>query len=119
MIVTIKVSINDAWTPSPNVYADAPLSADFRTHVDKWKRSTLHMSSLTKMITHESYLRIIGMGPSVLPLLFKELKERPDHWLVALHAITGEDPASPTSSFNEAVEAWLRWGRDKGYLCSA
>ena len=68
------------------------------------------------MITHPSYLRIMGMGRAALPFLFKELTERPDHWLVALNAITGEDPAPRGSAFNEAVEFWLAWGRAKGYL---
>ncbi len=52
----------------------------------------------------------------VLPFLFKELEERPDHWLVALNAITGTDPAPPGSTFEAAVEAWLRWGRQHGFL---
>jgi hypothetical protein len=68
------------------------------------------------MIAHPSYLRIIGMGPVILPFLFKELKERPDHWLVALNSITGKDPAPIGSTFDMAVEAWLRWGREHGYL---
>ena len=68
------------------------------------------------MITHPAYRRITGMGREVLPLLFRELKERPDHWLVALNAITGEDPAPAESSFNEAVDAWLAWGAQKRYL---
>lgn len=62
------------------------------------------------------YLRIIGMGRRVLPLLLKELEENKDHWLVALNAITGQDPAPNGSTFDEAVVAWLAWGRTHGYL---
>lgn len=86
------------------------------THAEKWRRETCHTSSLTKMVLHPSYLRIIGMGRSVLPFLFKELEERPDHWLVALNAITQQDPAPLDSTFDEAVAAWLEWGRLHGYL---
>ncbi len=68
------------------------------------------------MVMHPSYLRIIGMGRDILPLLFKEVDERPDHWLVALNAITGQDPAPIGSTFDEAVAAWLGWGRKYGYL---
>lgn len=92
------------------------LESEFRTQADQWRRETLHTSSLTKMVMHPSYLRIIGMGRSVLPFLFKELAQRPDHWLVALNAITGEDPAPAESTFDEAVGAWLDWGRRHGYL---
>ena len=56
------------------------------------------------------------MGREALPLILQELKERPDHWLVALNAITGEDPAPAEGTFNDAVDAWLAWGAEKGYL---
>ena len=92
------------------------LEAHFKTIVEKWNKDTRHTSSLTKMITHPTYARIIEIGPKVLPLLFRELNERPNHWLVALNAITREDPAPAGSTFGEAVQAWLAWGRDRGYL---
>jgi hypothetical protein len=87
----------------------------FREQSERWKRETAHISSVNKMVTHPSYLRIIGMGREALPLILSELRERPDHWLVALNAITGEDPASEGANFHEAVKAWIRWGESKGY----
>ena len=56
------------------------------------------------------------MGQDGLPLLFQELSNRPDHWLVALNAMTGVDPAPAGATFAEAVSAWLEWGRKEGYL---
>jgi hypothetical protein len=35
----------------------------------------------------------MGMGKDGLPLLFQELSNHPDHWLVALNAMTGIDPS--------------------------
>jgi hypothetical protein len=101
-----------------NPPAGDPSSPDpeFRAHVEKWRKDTRHTSSLVKMTSQPSYLRIIGMGRAILPLLFKELSERPDHWLVALNAITGEDPAPKESTFNEAVEAWLAYAKSHGLL---
>jgi type I restriction enzyme M protein len=97
--------------------SDAPsaLALEFKAHVEKWRKETQHTSSITKMISHPSYRRIMGMGRDALPLIFAELKERPDHWLVALSAITGEDPVPENSTFNEAAEAWLAWGEKKGF----
>lgn len=92
------------------------VEVEFMAHAEKWRKETRHTSSLTKMIAHQSYRRIMGMGREILPVLFKELRERPDHWLVALNAITGEDPAPKGSTFEEAVESWLVWGRERGYL---
>jgi len=82
----------------------------FHKCVARWKDETGHLSSITRAITNPSYLRIIGMGKEALPLLLKELQERPDHWLVALNAITGEDPAPEGANFREAVAAWIKWG---------
>jgi hypothetical protein len=96
--------------------ADRPLEESFREQVDRWKNETGHMSSITRAITHPSYLRIIGMGKEALPLLLKELRERPDHWLVALNAITGEDPAADRDNFREAVAKWISWGEARS-LC--
>jgi hypothetical protein len=90
------------------------LQKTFREHVERWKEDTEHYSSLSKMIIHPSYMRIMGMGPAALPLILRELKDRPDHWFVALNAITGLDPVPAKSTFDEAVSAWLTWGATQG-----
>jgi type I restriction enzyme M protein len=101
----------------PIVPASTPgLETEFKAHVEKWRKDTRHTSSLSKMTGHPSYRRIMGMGRDVLPLLFKELNERHDHWLIALNAITGEDHAPTGTGFEEAIEAWLAWAREHGYL---
>ncbi len=106
-----------------NVFSDVPagagsddLTAKFRAYVEVWRRETRHLSSLTRIVAHPAYRAIVDMGKSVLPLLLGELRDRPDHWLVALNKISGEDPAKPGSNFTEAIEAWLEWGRKRGYL---
>lgn len=88
----------------------------FMENVEIWRRQTRHMSSVAKMVNHPAYRKIMTMGKPVLPLLMAELRDRPDHWLVALNAISGEDPAPEQSTFTQAVEAWLEWGRKMGYL---
>lgn len=88
----------------------------FQTLVDRWRRETRHISSVTKASMHQDYQRIIGFGRDALPFIFRELQQRGGHWLWALHAITGEDPAPTNATFREAVQAWLDWGRRQGYL---
>jgi uncharacterized protein YukE len=88
----------------------------FRELANKWYRETRTTSSLKKMTTHPAYLRILGMGPEAVPLLLRELERTRDHWLVALHAITGEEPASQGADYDEAVDAWLNWGRRRGHI---
>lgn len=92
------------------------LEQGFVSLVSQWHRDTLFLSSIDKMAMHPAYQRIIGMGPRVLPLILRELQARPDHWFWALHAISGEDPVRPEDTFNEAVEAWLEWGREREYI---
>ena len=87
----------------------------FHDHVERWRNETGHLSSVTRMVLHPSYLRIIGLGRGGLPLILRELRERPDHWLVALNAITGDDPAPEGANFREAVAAWIKWGEIRGY----
>jgi hypothetical protein len=82
-----------------------------------WIEETGHLSSITKAMMHPSYLRIIGMGRDVLPLLLSELKSSPEHWFVALNAITGEDPVPDGASFGEAVSAWINWGEERHLCC--
>jgi hypothetical protein len=115
-MLDIRLDSNTGRRLKRGVPDNPALEAEFKTLVEKWHNDTEHVSSVTKMITHPAYARIINIGRSALPMLFRELKERPDHWLVALNAITHEDPAPAGSTFREAVGAWLAWGRDRGYL---
>lgn len=93
----------------------------FYDEAAKWKDDTMHWSSVTKMIAHSSYLRIIGLGREfrrgeIERLILKELENEPDHWFEALVAITGENPVNPQDDFDAAVNAWLAWGRQKGLI---
>jgi hypothetical protein len=47
----------------------------------------------------------------------RELEKRTGHWHRALRYITGVDPVAPADRGNigKAAEAWLRWGKEKGY----
>lgn len=84
--------------------------------VQSWKRDTEFVSTTEHMILHESYQRIIGLGPSVVPLLLQELKREPDHWFWALESITRVNPAEGADTFDDTVTAWLDWGARLGYV---
>lgn len=95
-------------------------SADsFRSLAKEWRRERdTKSSSIRAMISHPTYLRIVGMGERAIPFLLEELRSEPDHWFVALHAITGENPVPDESRgrLDEMSMAWVEWGEDKGYL---
>lgn len=87
-----------------------------RELVEEWRHDTSHISSFEGMVLHPAYQRIIGFGPTAIPVLLRELQDRPDHWFAALTAITGASPTEGLSTVPEMVDAWLRWGRIHGYL---
>lgn len=95
----------------------------FKSLANQWREDTEHMSNMNKAIVHPAYQQIIGMGKAIpseiLPLLLRELEERPDHWFRALVEITGTDPALEEETFDGAVRSWLDWGKRKGYLIHA
>jgi hypothetical protein len=89
----------------------------FRSLADAWKEESLYLSSASDMIALPSYQEIIKMGAPAVPLLLRELEREPHFWSWALTAITGEDPVPPASRgrLADIAQAWLRWGKDKGY----
>ncbi len=90
----------------------------FRDLVSAWKRDTLNTSSMTRMVLHPAYQRIIGLGPSAVPQLLAELRREPDWWFAALQSITGEDPVAPAERGDllAMTSRWIAWGRQRGYV---
>lgn len=90
----------------------------FRRLAEWWRSETGLMSSIDDKALHPAYQQIIGMGPEAILLILRELQLRPAHWFWALNAITREDPINPEDIGNvkKMTEAWLRWGRERGYL---
>ena len=51
--------------------------------------------------------------------MLRDLAQRPRLWVWALPEITGVDPVPPGDRGNivNMSEAWLAWGRERGYEC--
>ncbi len=90
----------------------------FRALVDEWRRDTVFLSSVTKLVKHPAYQHIIEMGEAALPLLFKELQVRPDHWFWALSAITSENPVKQEDAgdIDKMTLAWMEGGKKENYI---
>ncbi len=82
-----------------------------------WQSETRHLSSITEIAMNPHYQRIIGMGKEVVPLLLRQLENKPDHLFWALKAITGMDPVQPRQrgKIREMAQVWLKWARENGY----
>ncbi len=66
---------------------------------------------------HAAYQRIIGMGPAVVPLILRDLEQKPDRGFWALRAITGDNPVKPEQRDrrSQMTQAWIEWGKEHGY----
>ena len=95
---------------------ESPIEKEFRKLEDSWRRETMHHSIVERKIVHPAYLRIIGMGPAVVPLLLTALRDRPSFWFAALEATANANPAESARSVSEARNAWLKWGEKRGLL---
>ena len=93
------------------VHSDAVL---FDLLLHRWYQERGVTSSLSEMTMCPSYLKIIAMGSTALPLILNQLKREgddPDHWFAALEAITGHDPISE-DIYGDTVKmaaAWFNW----------
>jgi hypothetical protein len=103
-------------TTSPFLRDPNDLARLFQENARKWKEETWMLSSITDKVQDPAYVGIIALGPQVVPLILAELQTEPGYWFWALQMITREDPVLADADFDEAVEAWLEWGRAKGYL---
>jgi uncharacterized protein YcaQ len=97
---------------------EAELEAKFRMLADQWRKETMFVSSTTQKLFHPTYLKIIGMGWSAVPLILRELEQHGGHWFLALRSITDEDPVKPEDAgqIKKMAEAWLEWGKQNHYL---
>jgi hypothetical protein len=116
----LEVEVPADWPEDAEVEIHSPaepaIKQRFRELVAQWKQGTRFLSSVHDLVSHPAYLQIIGMGKEAVPLLLDELRREPDHWFVALQAITGTNPISPPvcGDVESMTEAWLSWGEQHG-----
>jgi hypothetical protein len=96
----------------------AAVERKFSALAEEWRNATMLSSSSTDRLSHPAYLKIIGMGPAAIPLILRELEQHGGHWFLALRSITDADPVQPEDAgkIKTMAEAWIRWGKQNGYL---
>ncbi len=116
--MTTTNNILDGATSHATTQPPLDREAEFRGLVEQWHRETDYLSSISRKINHPAYRAIIDMGKPVVPLILRELRDRPGLWFEALKAITGETPVlvEAKSDPRQAREAWLKWGQEKGLI---
>jgi hypothetical protein len=96
-----------------NVKSVAHTSRVFADCLIRWKAETAFTSSITDIVMHPAYQRIIGLGPDVVPYILNELSDNGGHWSWALQALTGDNPVKEEDKgrVKRMAEAWINWGR--------
>ena len=91
----------------------------FQRLSNEWKHDTGHLSTVSRITTHPSYLGIVAMGKPAIPLILKDLEMEPNHWFSALSAMAGEGPNIPAQDRGDMraiCNAWLEWGKSENYI---
>src|SRR5438477_10974064 len=94
----------------PAVQPVETVEEHFRRLEATWNAETAYLSSYTDIVEHPAFREIIQLGNAVVPLMLRDLEERPRLWVWALPEITGADPVPAGEGGNIAKmsEAWLR-----------
>ena len=91
----------------------------FQRLSNEWKHDTGHLSTMSQIVAHPSYLGIVAMGKPAIALILKDMQIEPNHWFSALYSIAGEGPHIPAhdrGDMRKISKAWLEWGRGKRYI---
>ena len=101
----------------PNPPAGESLEQQLRRLEGIWKSETAFLSDPARITLHPAFQEIVSMGEAVVPLLLRDLQQKPSLWVWALPRITGAQPVAVENAGNimKMSEAWLRWGKDNGY----
>jgi hypothetical protein len=90
----------------------------FRELAFRWQELTRYRSNIRSLRHHPIHQELIGLGEPALPLILEELAKSPSvSWFGLLEEISGENPVPAESAGRvaEMAEAWLEWGRSRGY----
>ena len=97
--------------------AGASVEERFQQLAAEWRQAVALLSSVTRIVQHPAYQAIIALGEPAILLILRDLEREPDHWFVALRAITGANPVAPEDAgrMDRMAAAWVRWGKEHGY----
>jgi hypothetical protein len=102
---------------TPSMPPGETVEERFRRLEATWMSEVGYSSSSTELRNHPAFQEILSLGEAVVPLMLRDVEERPRLWVWALPRITGADPvpASDRGNIAKMSEAWLQWGRAHGY----
>jgi hypothetical protein len=104
-----------ATIPTPAGRPPETVEQRFRRLEATWTAATCVLSDDAAIVGHPAFREIVSLGDAVIPLVLRDLEQRPRLWVWALAEITGENPvpAGDRGNITRMTEAWLNWGRAK------
>lgn len=90
----------------------------FNKLASKWKSETAGTSSPLKIRMNRNYQKIISEGRPMIKYILRDLQREPRDWFWALEVLVTEEenPTTEEMGFNDSVEAWIAWGRDRNLI---
>jgi len=112
------VMANPPYKPILKNSPNEQLKKSFRLYADKWYAETGRDSSISRMTSNVNYLKVIKLGPDVVPLILRELQSDPAPWFLALRVLTEnfDVGSNHAGNFEKIAEDWISWGKDRGLI---
>lgn len=97
---------------------DPDAAAKVEKLVGQWIEERPRGGNVHRITETPAYRSIIEMGERALRPLLMRLRRKPEHLFHALHEITEENPipASAEGKIKLMADAWVQWGKSRGYL---
>lgn len=116
-----RVRVSDKkWTiiASQRLVLTFSVESKFLTLSKLWREEIGGSSSLSQITSNRYYLRIIAMGPKVIPHILADLQKGASPWFVALRALSEREDigAEHAGNFRKIADAWIAWGKHEGHL---
>lgn len=78
----------------------------FESYLEKWRRETQYLSSVTAITSHPSFLQIVNMGGNAVPFILNEIERKPSNLVWALNAIFHKKIGDGVT-VTEACRLWI------------
>lgn len=124
LMITISTQVvTEITTPFPrydaldDITIERQIERKFRELADEWHNETDFLSSPSKRKNHRAYRKILSMGRVAILYILRDLRDRGGDWSEALIDISGDNPIPVEMHGRTQLinEAWLNWGRERGY----
>jgi len=99
---------------------DESLRNAFKSYSDVWIEETAPYSSITSMMRHPLFDKIVSMDRDAAKFILQEMENGQIrlHWFPVLQRIARFDPVPEYSRgiLREMADAWLEWGRSQNLI---